>query len=207
MQENTWIKIRNQSLARYTREAGYDLTVFNEYSETTRKELKKATISNAIYGIKYAFEELDIDISSVNRGVYVIALSAPFTLQYSMAASPIIYIGMGNLMGRIKSHFENSLFDFMQSLSGTNFDFHFSLPMLDGHPDYYKHVEWQMLEGFSKKYGGNGVGLYPILNKNAGSKRQIDDKNNWWFKPLKNSGSTPRWKLEPTDKSQFARLE
>ena len=207
MQENTWIKIRNQSLARYTREAGYDLTVFNEYSETTRKELKKAAISNAIYGIKYAFEEQDIDISSVNKGVYAIALSAPFTLQYSMAASPIIYIGMGNLMGRIKSHFENSLFDFMQSLSGTNFDFHFSLPKLDGHPDYYKHVEWQMLEGFSKKYGGNGVGLYPILNKNAGSKRQIDDKNNWWFKPLKNSGSTPRWKLEPTDKSQFARLE
>jgi hypothetical protein len=207
MQTNTWIKIRNQSLARYTREAGYDLTVYNDYSETTRKELKKAAISNAIYGIKYAFEEQDIDISSVKTGVYVIALSSPFTLQYKKAASPIIYIGIGNLMGRIKSHFENSLFDFMQSLSGTNFDFHFSLPKHDVHPDYYKHVEWQMLEAFSEKFGGNGNGVYPVLNKNAGSKRQIEDKTDWWFKPLKNSGTTPRWKLEPTARSQFARLD
>jgi|AntAceMinimDraft_1070359.scaffolds.fasta_scaffold18428_2 hypothetical protein len=207
MQTNNWIKIRNQSLASYTREAGYDLTVFNDYSETTRRELKKAAISNAIYGIKYAFEQQDIDIPSVKTGVYVIALSSPFTLQYKKAASPIIYIGIGNLMGRIKSHFENSLFDFMQSLSGTNFDFHFALPKHDEHADYYKHVEWQMLEAFSKKFGGNGIGVYPILNKNAGSKRQIDDKTDWWFKPLKNTGTTPRWKLEPTAKSQFARLE
>lgn len=207
MQTNTWIKIRNQSLASYTREAGFDLTVYNDYSETTRKELKKAAIGNAIYGIKYAFEEQDIDISSVKTGVYVIALSSPFTLQYKKAASPIIYIGIGNLMGRIKSHFENSLFDFMQSLSGTSFDFHFSLPEYDGHTDYYKHVEWQMLEAFSEKFGGNGNCVYPILNKNAGSKRQIEDKTDWWFKPLKNSGTTPRWKLEPTARSQFARLD
>jgi len=206
MQTNTWVKIPNQSLASYTREAGYDLTVFKEYSETTQRELKKAAISNAIYGIRFAFEEQDIDISSVKTGVYVIALSSPFTLQYKNAASPIIYIGIGNLMGRIKSHFENSLFDFMQSLSGTNFDFHFALPQHDHHPDYYKHVEWQMLEAFSKKFGGNGIGVYPILNKNAGSKRQINETSDWWSKPLKNTGKAPRWKLEPTAKSQFARL-
>lgn len=207
MQANTWIRIRNQSLAKYTREAGYDLSVFNEYSETTRKELKKAAISNAIYGIKRAFEDQEIDISSVSKGVYVIALSTPFTLQYRNGASPIIYIGLGNLMGRIKSHFEYSLFDFMQSLSGTNFDFHFALPSLEEHQDYYKHVEWQLLDAFSKKFGGNGNGVYPILNKNAGSNRKIEDKSDWWFKPLKNTGSTPRWKLEPTSKSKFARLD
>jgi hypothetical protein len=80
MQTNTWIKIRNQSLACYTREAGYDLTVYNDYSETTRRELKKAAIRNSIYGIRYAFEEQDNDISFVKTGVYVIALSSPFTL-------------------------------------------------------------------------------------------------------------------------------
>ncbi len=194
-------------MASYTREAGYDLTVFDDYSETTRGELKKAAISKAIYGIRHAFEVQDIDISSVKKGVYVIALSSPFTLHYKKAASPIIYIGIGNLMGRIKSHFESSLFDFMQSLSGTNFDFHFALPKHDEHADYYKHVEWQMLEAFSEKFGGNGIRVYPILNKNAGSKRQIEDKTDWWFKPLKNTGATPRWKLEPTAKSQFAQLE
>ena len=207
MKTNTWVKIRNQSLARYTREAGFDLSVYQDYNVATQRELKKAAIKNAIYGIKYAFEDEGIDLSSLRTGVYVISLSPPFTLRYHQGCSPVIYIGIGNVIGRIKSHFENSLFDFMQSLSGTNFDFSFSLPELDGHHDYYKHTEWLMLEEFARLYGGNGVGKYPILNKNAGSKKRIDGGGYWWKSPLRKSAATRRWEIKPIGKSEFARLE
>jgi len=207
MQENNWVKITNQSLASYTREAGFDLTVYDDYSPTTQKELRKAAIKNAIYGIEYAFEERGIDIKSIKTGVYVISLSDPFTVKYRNGCSPVIYVGIGNLMGRIKNHFENSLFDFMQSLSGTNFDFHFSLPQMDGQPEYYKHVEWRILEYFSARFGGNGNVVYPLLNKNAGSKRPLSDTSLWWSKPLKNSGRKPRWIIEATKSSAFARLD
>jgi hypothetical protein len=110
-------------------------------------------------------------------------------------------------MGRIKAHFDHSLFDFMQSLSGANFDFHFAHPGRRGCADYYKHVEWQMLEYFKRNYGGLSENQpYPILNKNAGSKRKIDDQTLWWTKPLKNNGKTPRWAMSPTPKSDFVRL-
>jgi hypothetical protein len=204
---NTWVSIREQSLASYAREAGFDLAVFDEYSEEVQTELRRRAIERAVAAIKESFWEKGIDIASIKRGVYVISLSSPLTLKYQNKFSQVIYVGLGNVMGRIKAHFDHSLFDFMQSLSGANFDFHFAHPGRRGCADYYKHVEWQMLEYFKRNYGGLSENQpYPILNKNAGSKRKIDDQTLWWTKPLKNNGKTPRWAMSPTPKSDFVRL-
>ena len=206
MEKNKWEKIGNQSLAVATRNAGFDLSIYSSYSDDVKLELKKKAIKEAIYNIKVEFEFIDVDISGIKKGVYVIALSSPLSIMYKTYPSPlyssVIYIGMGNVIGRLGSHFHNSLFDFMQSLSGANFDFYISEPEMDGHADYYKHIEWRMINDFSKRFSRK-----PILNKNAGSKRNIQDEGeDWWKRPIKNSGKQPRWALLPTKHSGFGEL-
>jgi len=208
MEKNTWYTIKNQSLAVYTREAGFDLAIYDEYSSGTQTELRKRTINTAIYWIQDAFEAQNVPLKTIKRGIYVISLSDPFTINYRIKNSQILYIGIGNIIGRIKSHFETSLFDLMQSLSGTNFDFYFAYPARQNKTDYYKHVEWEMLEHFKNKVGGMDTKrCFPLLNRNAGSNRGVDDDGKWWVKPLKSSGKRPKWALHPTAHSEFAPLD
>lgn len=204
---NSWIVLRNLSLASYVRDAGFDLSIYESYSPAVRRELKKRGIARAIAAIKEEFLNRGIDIRRVKQGIYVISLASPLCVEYEKRQSQVIYVGIGNLMGRIKTHFDRSLFDFMQSLSGANFDFYFAWPARPGCRDYYKHVEWQMLEYFAERYGGlHEDRPYPILNKNAGSRKNIRDRSMWWTKPLKNNGKIPRWALRPTGHSHFAQL-
>jgi hypothetical protein len=96
----------------------------------------------------------------------------------------------------------------MESLSGANFDFSFANPHKAYHTDYYKHVEFQMLEYFYNKIGGiDDKKRYPILNKNAGSNKDIDEEEAWWMTPLKATGKKPLWRLKPTEHSAFAPLD
>ena len=70
-----------------------------------------------------ACEDKGCDLTLIKRGVYVIALSNPLSIQYRERRSQVIYIGMGSILNRIKIHFETKLFDFMLDLAGADFDF------------------------------------------------------------------------------------
>lgn len=209
METNTWLSIRDQSLAIYARNAGFDLSIYEEYSETTQVELRKRAIDEALGGIATEIdEEHDVDVYDIERGVYVILLANPLAIRYRYGRSQVIYIGRGSIMGRIKSHFERSLFDFMNSLSGANFDFWFAKPRLAGTEDYYKHIEHLMLSYFHEKFGGiNDARRFPILNKNAGAEKNIQAGDQWWKKPLKTAGKRPLWELVPTNHSDFETLD
>jgi hypothetical protein len=208
LKSNTWIEVKGLSLATFVRDVGFDLAIYDSYSSPVRRELQRKAINEAIKSIKQRFHDQNIDISSVKSGVYVISLSAPLSIKYSRGSSQIIYIGQGNLMGRIKTHFNKSLFRFMRSVAGANFDFHFAWPKRQNAADYYKHVEWMMLDEFKDKFGGiSEKRPYPILNKNAGSYKNIKESSHWWKKPLKNSGKRPLWTLELTDPTKFAPLQ
>ncbi len=200
---NTWYTVRKQSLAVAARDAGFDLAVYDQYSRGVQVELRKRTIKHIMHNIEYSFsEQVDSDLSDLTQGVYVIALSNPLTVQYKIKTSEIIYIGLGNVKNRIEGHFERSLFDFMQSLSGADFDFKFAYPHLKYHTDYYKHVEYNMLEYFRKSAGN-----LPLLNSNAGSDRGIASDDDWWVSPLKGAGKKPRWALTALKGSGFQRLD
>jgi hypothetical protein len=155
-----------------------------------------------------AIETACPEVVAVKRGVYVISLSSPLSIGYRYGPSQVIYIGIGNIMGRIKTHFNDKLFDFMLSLSGANFDFWFARPARQGTAEYFKHVEYLMLEWFSDQYGGlNDERRFPILNKNAGADKDLKRGSIWWKKPLKATGKWPRWELKPTKFSRFAALD
>jgi len=203
IKENTWFTIRKQSLAVAARDAGFDLAIYEQYSEEVKTELRKRTIKSIMRQIAYAFEELtESDLSDLTQGVYVISLSPPLTITYEKKNSEIIYIGLGKVISRIDSHFGKSLFDFMQSLSGADFDFKFARPHLSYHKDYYKHVEFRMLEYFR-----TSVGSLPLLNSNAGSDRKISSDDEWWATPLKGAGKKPRWALTALKGSGFQGLD
>lgn len=209
MKTNSWYVARDQNLAMCARNAGFDLALYHTYSESVQKELRKRAIKEALHEIREACSEQGCDLPEVKEGVYVISLSNPFSIKYRDARSQVIYIGLGNIVGRIESHFNHSLFDVMLDLLGANFDFHFALPKRKGRShDYYKHVEHCMLEYFSKEYGGlDDKKRFPLLNKNAGSKKKYSEDSEWWKKPLKASGRKPHWELKPTENSYFAPLD
>lgn len=198
-----WWKIRDQSLALAAREAGFDLTMFDEYSEETQEELRYRAIKNALWNLDNVFEEMtNRELSSIKQGVYVICLSMPFTVQYDRGCSEIIYIGMGNIRNRLKSHLENSLFNFMMSVAGSNFDFYLTEPKNAAGDMYYKHIEYMLLKEFDRTKGS-----YPLLNKNSGSKKDFPEVGAGWKKPLKSSGKKPVWQIKPTKHWEFAKLD
>tara|TARA_Y100001001_G_C7886467_1_gene266572 strand:+ start:162 stop:779 length:618 start_codon:yes stop_codon:yes gene_type:complete len=200
-----WTAVRDQSLALAAREAGFNLTMFEEYPEATQQELRKQAIKIALRNIEWEYEEeTGKDLCDVRQGVYVISISQPFTIAYDGGCSEIIYIGIGNIFGRIKSHFNNSLFDFMMSVAGANFDFHFTDPKYKTGPDYYKHIEYMLLEKFAEKKGG---GQYPLLNTNAGSNRGYEEMTKGWDQPLVGYRRRAIWQIKPTKHWEFAKLD
>ncbi len=208
MKNNHWYSVKGQSLAVYTRYAGFDLAMYGDYSEQVQAELRKCAVKEALHAIKTACKDQDFDIDAVEDGIYVISLSNPLSIGYRTGRSQVIYIGMGNILRRIKAHFNYKLFDFMFDLAGADFDFYFARPALQRTSTYYKHVENLMLEYFSEQYGGmDETRRFPILNKNAGSNKQFKGGTEWWKKPLKASGKRPLWELKPTDFSDFAPLD
>jgi hypothetical protein len=209
IEKNHWYAVNGQSLAVYARQAGFDLAIYDDYGPEVRAELRKRSVKAAMQAIELACWEIHgFDITAINRGIYVISLSNPLSIQYRSKRSQVIYVGRGKIMGRVKSHFENKLFDFMLGLSGANFDFHFSHASRPGTANYFKHVEHQMLEYFCEQYGGmDDVRRYPILNKNAGNDKGYAEGSDWWKKPLKAQGRRPTWELKPTDFSDFRPLD
>ena len=206
----TWTKIQGMSLARAVRQVGFDITVYEDYNGEIQLEVQKKAIKRVLQELnEYYYYETNRTLKDIKMGVYVICLSSPFAINYPGGLSEIIYIGRGNVLGRLRSHFAHSLFPFMQSLSGTDFDFFISEPKMPGPGvagEYFKHVEYLLLDRFKKKFGGAEREVwFPLLNSNAGSKKNLDSGDGW-DKPLSRAGKTPRWALEPTRYWDFEKL-
>lgn len=208
MKKNHWYAVKGQSLAVYARNAGFDLALYDDYDKRVQVELRKRAVKEAMTALSWAFWEQGFHVEKVKSGVYVIALSNPLSIQYRNKRSQVIYIGRGNIMGRLKTHFDKKLFDFMLGLSGADFDFYCASPARPGTRDYFKHVEHLMLDYFTGQYGGlDDKRRFPILNKNAGSDHAYAKGSDWWKKPLTAIGKRPLWELKPTDFSDFATLD
>lgn len=209
MKKNHWYKVGNQSLTVYARNAGFDFAIYDEYSDEVKTELRKRTVTEAMRSIEWACQEHGFDLPGLKGGVYVISLANPLSLLYPGGRSQVLYIGRGNVHGRIKAHFEHKLFDFMLSVSGADFDFHFAKPARAGTADYFHQVEHEMLEWFSDQYKGvDEKRRYPILNKIAGNNLGYSPSaTDWWKKPIKASGRRPLWEMRPTDFSDFTSLD
>lgn len=203
IKKNHWYSLRRQSLAAYARIAGFDLSVFSDYSPKVRAELRKKTIREAMLMIKWTLSEQGFDLSAAKKGVYAISLSSPLSIQYPKRHCQVLYVGRGNIETRLKSHFEHKLFDLMLSLSGADFDFDFAVPARAGTALYFHEVEYQMLKWFDTNYGEPTKICRPLLNKINGHQKNFTPDTGWWKKPLKTAGVKPLWELAPTKFNNF----
>ena len=198
-----WSVVKKQSLALAAREAGYDLTMFEDYPKAVQDSLQYYAIKNVLENLCSDFEDYnDKVLGSVKQGVYVICLSDPFTIQYGSKRSNIIYVGRGNIINRLKSHFENSLFDVMMSLAGADFDFYLAEPKDANGDGYFKQLEYDLLYYFKSNIGGD---KYPLLNKNAGTDVDLKLGDGWNY-PMKASGKRPTWAISPTGRRPIKKL-
>jgi len=218
------------SLATAAREAGFDLAVYHEYSESTQKELRKRTVKQAISNIcdEYEFQTEEKfgkskSLDDVSFGVYVIRLSNPFTVRYRTPAisdvstsktvnfdgtSQIVYIGRGDVRSRLESHLKYKLFDFMLSLSGADFDFQILDPVSDfvAKDKLHKQVEHDLLLNFAETVTCREKG-WPILNKYSGSDVGVEDCGKRWNYPLRKDVKLLEWAIEPTEKWRETHLD
>lgn len=194
----SWVKLRDYSLAWSTREAGYDLTMFEDYPANVQDTLRQEAVKVATEYLEAEYEEkVQKDLRDLAWGVYVIRLSSGFTISYPKSNAPIVYIGRGRVGGRAKSHFSQKLFPLMQSLSGADFDFWISDPRTGKRgrpsPNYHQQLEFSLIEKFEAKFGKK-----PLLNKNGGTDRGLE-LGKGWDKPLSTKGQRPKWILKPTE--------
>ena len=218
-----WINLWSMSLATAARESGFDLAVYHEYSESTQLELRKRTIKKTISNIcdeyKWATQQQFGEakaLESVQFGVYVIRLSSPFTVRYRIpeiedgleiktvnfdGTSQIVYIGRGDVKTRLERHLKNKLFDFMQSLSGANFDFQILDPESNfvSKDDLHKQIENDLLLRFAETVTCREKG-WPLLNKISGSDVGVEDCGKRWNYPLRRDVKLLEWAIEPTEK-------
>ena len=177
--------------------------MYEKYPKAVQETLKFHSIRNALENLCSDFEDLtDRELYEVTQGVYVICLSDPFTVQYKLGVSNVIYVGRGVISSRLKSHFERSLFDVMMSLAGASFDFYLAEPVDRNEVGYFKQLEHDLLANFREKIGG---GSYPLLNKYAGSNMRLK-LGAGWNRPLKISGKRPTWAIKPTGKRPIREL-
>ncbi len=206
MESNTWYTVSKQSLALYARHAGFDLSVYNEYSPAVQQELRRRAVNEAMRAIELAFDEHKFSLRTIKNGVYVITIANPLAIQYPSGQSQVLYIGRGDIYKRIKSHFERKLFEFMLSVGGAEFDFHFAKPARSGTPKYFEYIEQKMLEWFSDQHGENeNQKCWPLLNRIAGAQKNYkDDSTDWWKYPLRGTNKKPLWAMKPTKHNDFA---
>lgn len=192
-----WVKLKEYSLARSAREAGFDLTMFDEYTPQAQSALKTAAVRKALEYLEYEYEEkTGLSLKDLNWGVYVIRMTSGMSIKYENGVSPVVYIGRGSVGGRVKSHFYDKLFPMMQTLSGAQYDFWITEPKKGtrGRPSakYHKQLEHDLLEKFEEKYGS-----LPLLNKNRGTNCYEELGENW-DKPIRTRGQQPKWILKAT---------
>ena len=201
-----WITIPNVSLAAAARNAGFDLGLYYEYSPALQSSLRSIIRKDARSELRKAYlQATGDDLKSINRAVYVISVGWPFAVNYKAKHSDVIYIGIGNVYSRLDSHLKHSLFDLMLSLQGIDFSFRISVPRMSHTLNFYKHVEFVMLQEFRNTIGNEEE--YPLLNSNAGAEQNIKAEFDGWKLPLKNAGKVPRWLITPTKHNEFAKLD
>lgn len=224
-----WINLKGISLASAARESGFDLAVYHGYREGTQEELRKRTVNAALEAINDAYEYKTEekfgaakDLADVSCGVYVIRLSNPFTIRYRSpesgvddgdtvdfeGTSQIVYIGKGDVKGRLKQHLGKKLFDFMLSLSGANFDFQIVEPTCQHHSplDHHTQLEHDLLKEFANTVSQKERG-FPLLNKNSGTDLGKADIGSNWNYPLRRDVLNLEWAIEPTEKWRKVNLD
>ena len=183
-----WVKFRGYSIDEHLRDQGMSFEAFDVVDEVLKdgasRKLRKKMANRLVKGLRAEGLSMDeqFDLGAVRHGVYCIALDGEFEFDYEKKPSRVLYIGSGNIKGRIQSHLEGKLFDFAYELRVIPFRFYFcDLTASTSGEVAQRALEQALLEEF---YNEIDEGL-PLLNAiNASRTHKLKDPSRGWNLPL-----------------------
>lgn len=152
---------------------------------------------------KRALETTDLNLSQIERCVYVVRIAHTYCIEYRRRASPTLYIGRGNFKQRITSHLDwiNELGNLLRDLE---IQVRFFTPRIQRTADAYKTVEADLIEEFVKE-----MGSVPWFNSNRPSPVRdysYEPRSKFRHAVLQGNGSHFPWSLRPNGNDDMRKL-
>src|ERR1700732_3141364 len=101
---------------------------------------------------KAATEYTDLNLSSIERCVYVVRIAHTYCIEYRHRASPTLYIGRGSFKQRITAHIE-WINELATELRDLEIQVWFFMPRVQRNANAYKTVEADLIEEFVRENG------------------------------------------------------
>ena len=101
---------------------------------------------------KAALNTTHMNLSTIERCVYVVRIAHTYCIEYRLRASPTLYIGRGNFQQRITAHilWINELANLLRDLE---IEVWFFTPRVRRNSNAYKTVEADLIEEFVREMG------------------------------------------------------
>jgi hypothetical protein len=109
---------------------------------------------------KSATETTRLNLSAIERCVYVVRIAHTYCIEYRLRASPTLYIGRGSFQQRITAHI-NWINELALLLRDLEIQVWFFTPRVKRNANAYKTVEADLIEEFVKENGS-----VPWFNRN-----------------------------------------
>ena len=104
-------------------------------------------------------QECKLNITDLNRAVYIIRTKGNFAIDYPKLPSPTLYIGEGDFRARISRH-KTWLKELRELVGEFPFEIAIAIPRAKNNVFMYKEMEADLLHEFKSIYG-----VTPLLNK------------------------------------------
>lgn len=152
---------------------------------------------------KAAIENTHLNLSTVQRCVYVVRIAHTYSIEYRWRASPTLYIGRGSFKQRITAHLD-WINDLGMLLRDLEIEVWFFAPRVQRNANAYKTVEADLIEEFVRANGSvpwfNSNRPWPVYDY------EYEPELSFRHAVLQGRGSHFPWSLRPNGNNEMRHL-
>lgn len=152
---------------------------------------------------KAAASTTSVDLTRLERCVYVIRFSHTYAVQYRHRASPTIYIGRGHFRQRITAHLQ-WLSNLSEKMSDLEIQVWFFAPRVKRTGNAYKTVEADLIEAFVRENGS--VPWFNTSRPNPVYSYTYEPLLRFRHAVLQGRGSAYPWSIRPNSSDEMTEL-
>lgn len=135
----------------------------------------------------------NLDSNLPKKGVYVIRMCRPFSINYPKRPSPVLYIGEGQIKKRLTEHLKSWVIDLAADMPNLRIEIRTTEPKIRNNNAAHKDVEADLLWKFCELYGA-----LPLLNRQNEYHERLHIYRKGFFNVLNpGSGKGYKWALLP----------
>lgn len=149
--------------------------------------------------IKERLIEAGVDLTLISKAVYVVRASAGFCIDYPSRHSPVLYIGEGRFLQRLRSHL-NWIKELVALPGQMPIEVAVSVPKVRNNVKAHREFEAFLLNRFFEEYGS-----LPLRNKNRENTRFNHTYENAVINEVLGPGKGKRykWAIRPLKSNPF----